>query len=121
MANPAKRIGTEWANRCVDYFRDQGLRSDAIPQHGTRDEGDLWVQGRTTGCEVVVEAKAEKRIDLSRYMEEAAKERDAYCNARRIDPDLVPAVALVKRRSHHVGRGYIVMELREFTNILRRF
>jgi len=119
MANPSKRIGTEWANRVVRHLRSEGLVSDAIPQHGTVDEGDLWVQSKR-GAWVMVEAKAEKAIHLSQYMAEAAVEREAFCEARGLNPELVPAVAIVKRRQHHVSRGYVVMELAEFARILRR-
>lgn len=113
MSNPARRKGTEWEHRLVRYFRDLGLKAEALRQAGKNDEGDIAVID-DDGFVYLVEAKAEKAIDLSGYVNQAKVEAANYERARGLPPGFAFPIVIVKRRNHQVERAYVVTELGEF-------
>lgn len=117
MANPSKRKGTQWETDIVNGSRKAGHRAERIPNTGRLDESDVYIEIRGKDGrrrELIVEAKAERSIRLSAYVEEALAERDNYCKARGLDPAEFEAVAFVKRRNHSWAKGYAVTTIEEY-------
>lgn len=109
-----KRKGGEWEVSNVAHGRSRGLDIDKQPKNGSRDSGDLVA--RYPGFHLVIEAKNEKSINLPGYLEELRVEVDKYRKAR---PTVTAVgVAFVKRRNHGVGKGYAVMEVDAFYDLL---
>ena len=107
MSNPSGRIGSEWETRCVNYMKEHGFPyAERRAKNGRFDRGDLaGVPG------VVLEFKAEKRMDLAGYMTEVEVEKsNAHAQV---------GAAVIKRRSHGVQRAYVVMEFSEFLDLIR--
>lgn len=105
--NPSKRKGTAWESAVVDLLRRSGFPyAERRALSGPNDRGDVsGVPG------VVIEAKAEKRIDLAGYMDEVRLEK-ANANAS-------VGVAVVKRRNHGTERAYVVLELADFLELIQ--
>lgn len=72
---------------------------------GQNDRGDI---GGIPG--VMLECKAEKQIKLSEYMDEVA--------AQKANAGAQVGVAVVKRRNHGVDRAYVVLELKDFVDLI---
>lgn len=117
MANPSKRKGSQWETDIVKGVRGLGHRAERIPNTGRLDESDVHIEimdKHGNRRELIVEAKAEKTIRLSAYVQEAMVERDNYCKARGLDPADFEAVVFVKRRNHSWDKGYAVTTIKEY-------
>jgi Holliday junction resolvase len=105
--NKSKIKGTAYETAVVRHLNDNGFPyAERRALAGNLDKGDI------AGIpSVVMECKAEQRIDLSGYMDEVATEkRNAAAQV---------GVAIVKRRNHGVGRSYVVLELDDFLELIR--
>ena len=117
MTNRSKGIGSEWETRLLSYFRSRGWRAERLALAGANDEGDLFVG--IDLADFVVEAKAEKKIDLASYVKEAeleafnhAKARGRHTRDGAVDP--ASWLVIVKRRNQPVNKAYVVTTLEEF-------
>lgn len=117
MSNKSKRTGSEWEIRLTNYLRGFFPMVERLRQAGVNDEGDVWFAQEPH--RFVVEAKAERTINLSAYVTEAKVEAANYAKARRWPIELVHPVAIIKRRNHHVSKAYVVMELDEFVRLVK--
>ena len=119
MANPSKRKGSKWETDLLTYMKAfahlAGRRWFMVrnPPAGTLDVGDLHMA--TVLHDWVVECKAEQRINLAGYMKELA---DEQANWERREKKPSKGVVFVKRRNQPVGRGYAVMEVGAFMQLL---
>jgi hypothetical protein len=107
LSNHAGRIGSEWEQRCVNYMAKNGFPyAERRVKNGPKDRGDLaGVPG------VMLEFKAERAYDLAGYMNEVAVEKtNAHAQV---------GAAVVKRRKHGVDRAYVVMEFKDFLDLIR--
>lgn len=112
-----KQKGSKWESDTVAHARSRNLDAERQPKNGSRDSGDIVV--RFPSLHLVIEAKNEKSIQLSSYLEELKKEVANYRSAR---PAITAAgVVFVKRRSHGAARGYAVMEVDDFYDLLELF
>ena len=119
MANPSKRKGSGWEiainqfNKAFAHLAGVRWVSHRNPPAGTVDVGDVeLVTGR---LRLVIEAKAEQRIDLAGYMKELAVEKANY---EKREGHEAHGVVVVKRRNHPVERAYAVMEYRDLLNLI---
>jgi uncharacterized 2Fe-2S/4Fe-4S cluster protein (DUF4445 family) len=105
--NKSKAKGTAFETLVVNFFKRRGFpHVERRALFGHLDRGDIaGVPG------VVIECKAEQRIDLAGYMDQVVKE---VGNA-----SADTGVAIVKRRNHSVERAYVVMELQQFVRWLQ--
>lgn len=119
MVNKNKRKGTAWETSIVHMLREQGFQAERVTLAGRDDEGDIVVMpNQDHGVpQTIVEAKNEKTIRLSDYVEQAVAERNNYCNKRGLDVENVDAVVFVKRRGKNVLDGYAVTTIREYLRI----
>jgi hypothetical protein len=108
MTSQAKRAGTEWERRVVDYLASNGVpHAERRAPHGASDRGDVaGLPG------VVIEAKAGREIALGTWLSETYAE---VANA-----DAEHGLLLVKRRNRPAARGYAVMELWDAVRLLRQ-
>ena len=114
--NPAKAKGTAWESTLVTAFREEFGNCERLTLNGTNDEGDLWF--RHEDHTYVIEAKAERAIDLARYVTEAELEADNWAKTRKT---VTPFwAAIVKRRNHKTSKAYVVMTVDEFIRLVRR-
>lgn len=119
MANPSKRKGSSWEiaingfNKAFAHLAGVRWVSHRNPPAGTVDVGDVELV--TERLRIVVEAKAEQRIDLAGYMRELAVE---VANYEKREGHAAHGVVVVKRRNHPVERAYAVMEYRDLLNLI---
>lgn len=119
VANPSKVKGTTWEvsinnfNKAFAHLAGRRWVSHRNPPAGTVDVGDVELV--TERLHVVIEAKAEKRIDLASYMKELAVEKANY---EKREGHEAHGVVVVKRRNHPVERAYAVMEYRDFLQLI---
>jgi len=113
MSTASRRTGTAFESALVKHIRERfGLRAERLRQSGKNDQGDIAVDD--VGLVYLIEAKAEKSINLSGYIVEAEAERRNYCRARGIPESGVMPLAVVKRRGKGIGEAYVVIGLDEF-------
>lgn len=112
VSSASRRKGTQHETAIVNYLRELGYDAERLRLSGRDDEGD--VVAKCDDVRVVIEAKAERSIDLASYVDEARRERDNYCKKRGLDPATVDAVAVVKRRNKGIAEAYVVTSLNEF-------
>ena len=113
MSTASRRTGTAFESALVKHIRERfGLRAERLRQAGKNDCGDIAVDD--IGLVYLIEAKAEKSINLSGYVSEATVERRNYCRARGIDVSGVMPLAVIKRRGKGIGEAYVVTTLDEF-------
>lgn len=113
MSTASRRIGTAFESALVAHIRERfGLRAERLRQAGKNDQGDIAVDD--VGLVYLIEAKAEKSINLSGYITEAEVERKNYCRARGIPESAVMPLAVVKRRGKGIGDAYVVTTLDQF-------
>lgn len=117
MSNPSRRTGSEWETRLEGYLRGRFGNAERMPLSGVNDQGDLFFhwQGRA----FVIEAKAERKINLSAYVTEAKAEAQNWWNKRKAQWPMPHPIAIVKRRNHSVGKSYVVLELDEFVRLVK--
>ena len=115
MTTRSRRVGAEWEIRLTKWFRAVAkLPAEHLRLAGRNDEGDVAVTDVDNGLIYLVEAKAEKAINLSGYMNEAQVEAVNYAKARGLDPANVMPMAVVKRRGYPIEKAYVVTELQDF-------
>ena len=113
MSTASRRIGTAFESALVAHIREHfGLRAERLRQSGKNDQGDIYVDD--LGLTYLIEAKAEKSINLGGYITEATVERKNYCRARGIPEIEVLPLVVVKRRGKGIGEAYVVIGLDEF-------
>ena len=112
MSSPSRRTGAEWETRLEAHLRPRFGFCERLPLKGSNDQGDLYVIHG--GHYYVIEAKAERTINLSGYLAEAAVEAAAFAKARGLPLEIVHPLAIVKRRNHPTGKAYVVQELDEW-------
>lgn len=117
MPNPSKAKGSAWESAVTEYLRGRFGIVERLPTTGAKDEGDLFFTWE--GRAYVVECKAEQKITLSTYVEEANVEAGHFAAKRKL-ASVPPGVAIVKRRNHHVGKAYVVCDLETFIRIVKR-
>jgi hypothetical protein len=102
----SRRKGTAWESAVVEYLREHGIPyAERRALSGSLDRGDI------TGVPgVMIEAKAEKSIDLAGYMDEV-RVQTANAGAQL-------GVAVVKRRNRSPGDAYVVLTLATFAGLL---
>lgn len=107
VVNPSKRKGTVWERRLADYLAAHGHPyADRLPLRGNKDVGDI---GGIPGF--VIEAKSHKAIDLATWMDECVVEKlNARCRF---------GAVIFPRRSCKTDRAYVVMELRDFVDLIK--
>ena len=116
MAHPSAAKGKKYERDVLAYARNRGTDIERLRDTGVHDEGDFAVRaGQLT---FVLEAKAEKRMNLSGYLAEAEREAAVY-SANRGGRPTIPA-AVVKRPGYGIGRSYVVMELDTFLDLTDR-
>lgn len=114
-----KRKGAAFEIDLEGFFRGKYLNTTRLVRRGKDDEGDLLI--RVHDLAVIVEAKNEKSIDLSGYMQEATSEALRWEAKHVHEPmpaDLVIGAAVVKRRMNPVSKSYVVMEVDDFAALL---
>lgn len=114
MTNKSKAKGTAWETALVNYFRSKPWwRAERLTLSGKEDEGDIVVYPTDHERVVIVEAKAERQMNLSAYVLEAEREASNYAKHR--DLEHVPHwIVVVKRRNKPAGQAYVVTTLDEF-------
>jgi hypothetical protein len=114
MSRANKAKGSGWESDIITHARARNLDAEKQPKNGSRDSGDAVI--RFPSFHLVIEAKNEKSINLSGYLEELRVELANYRKAR---PAITAAgVVLVKRRQHGVAKGYAVMEVEALYDLL---
>lgn len=110
--NRSKIKGTAFETALVNYFRSKGWIADRLRQTGAEDEGDIaaYVPGDT--LPVVIEAKAERQMNLSSYIAQA--EREAQMFAKHRGSEVPEWLAVVKRPGKPIGQSYVVITLDEY-------
>ncbi len=116
MVNKSKAVGTEWETRLVEYLRPRFGNCERLTLNGSLDEGDLYFYWND--LTFVIEAKAERAINLASYMKEAAAEAGNFAKKRPMRGKPF-GVAIVKRRNHGVDKAYVVMELDTFVRMVK--
>ena len=107
MANPNGRKGSSWEKVVADYLNVTGFPyAERRVKRGVNDAGDI---GGVPG--LMLECKATQRIDLAGFMDEVRVEK-ANAHAQ-------IGAAVVKRRNHGVDRAYVVLEFRDFLDLIR--
>jgi hypothetical protein len=119
VSSASKRKGDEWERTLVAYLRESGLDADRLRQTGTEDEGDIAVRFSAfqPSMILVIEAKAENRIDLPGYLRELQLEKSHYVKHRAMDPNRVDGVVVIKRRMASAGQAYVVTTVDDYFKI----
>ena len=118
MSSASKRKGDEWERTLCAYLRENGIDADRLRQTGTEDEGDLAIRMFPwTNSILVIEAKAENRIDLPGYLRELEIEKAHYIKHRTLDPTRVDGVVVIKRRMAQAGKAYVVTTVDDYFKI----
>lgn len=108
MTNTSKQKGTSWETAIVNYLVGLFFRATRIVLHGREDHGDVLLE--TESWRITIEAKNERKITLSSYVDEAVRES---ANA---GTDL--GVAWVHRRGKSSpADGYVVMRGQDFMKL----
>lgn len=113
MANPSKRKGTDFENAVVAYLRQKGWpHAERRALAGKDDRGDVINGPRW----FTIECKNANRIDLSGWMDEAAREAENVWQATGYD---TWGVVVSKARGKPVERAYVTMDLEDFLAIAK--
>ena len=105
MSNPSRQKGTAWESALLPLIRRVWPGANRAPLRGSGDRGDFT--GTGPFC---IEAKAHKAIDLAGFMDQAVAEA-SHSGARW-------PVVLVKRRNKPPSKGYAVMEIATFLELV---
>lgn len=106
MANPSRARGTAWESALLPLIRRVWPAANRAPLWGAGDRGDFT--GTGPFC---IEAKAHKALDLAGFVDQAVAEA-AQAGVRW-------PVVFAKRRGKAVERGYAVMEIGTFLDLLK--
>lgn len=113
MSNPSKDKGTRWETEVVNYLADNlPYQVERRALAGGLDKGDIAIWGGP-GSDWALECKntADWSKNLSKYVREAEAEA---ANAG------VPfGAVIIKRRQHTVADAYVVVSLRQLTDMLQ--
>ena len=105
MANPSGRKGAAWETEVERYL------ADIFPSVERRVKNGRWDRGDISGIpNVVIEAKAERVIDLPGYLRELEVEK--------VNAGADFGFVFVKNRRHGVGAGYAVMSVEDARSLL---
>ena len=105
MSNPSGRKGAAWETDVAKYLAEEFPGVERRVKNGVLDRGDI------TGIPgVVIEAKAERSIDLPGYLAELEVEK--------VNADADFGFVFVKNRRHGVGAGYAVMSIEDARSLL---
>lgn len=115
MTHPSAVKGKKWERDTLHHARLQGHDVERLRDTGAKDEGDLAL--RASLLTFVLEAKAEKRITLADYMNQADVESAHYSANRNGAP--VIGAALVKRSRHGIGKGYTIFHYDDILRLTR--
>ncbi|NEA50471.1 hypothetical protein [Streptomyces sp. SID10815] len=107
-----KRRGADWEAELRDALRAAGLDVERLRLTGKDDEGDLVIR-RDDGRFLVVEAKNAK-FEPSVFVGEADTERTNFARHRGLDPALVEAVVIVRRRGASWRRAYVLTTVERY-------
>jgi hypothetical protein len=116
VSNPSKAKGSAWETTLETSLRDMFGNAERLTLNGALDQGDVWFVHH--GQPYVVEAKAERAINLSGYVDEAYLEARNWATKRPIYPLAIPVV-MVKRRNHSVLKSYVVQEFAEWVRTVK--
>lgn len=108
MSTPSKRKGSAWELAIAKYLVEKGWKhAERRIAGSTIDKGDIY---GIIGC--VIEAKNEKRIDLSGYLKELEVEmRNAKAET---------GVVMVKKKgTTDVGQAYAVMPIELWVKLMK--
>lgn len=112
VSHPSKIKGDRFEIALREHFRAAGFDADRTRAGYARDHGDLHLAATPAGPAVIVQAKNERRIDLSGYMRDVEAQRDAAGAEH--------GFAVVKRPGiADPGRQYAVMEVDWLLALLR--
>ena len=107
MTNPSKAKGTRWENLVCGFLREHGFtEAFRLAPAGDADAGDI---GGVPGW--AFECRDRAKVDLSKNV------RDA--NSRAVNKGARFGCAVMKKREHGVGDGYVVMDLSTFVEVLK--
>ncbi len=108
MSTPSKRKGSAWELAIAKYLVEQGWQfAERRIAGSTIDKGDIY---GIIGC--VIEAKNEKRIDLSGYLKELDTEMK---NAK-----AATGVVMIKKKgTTDVGEAYAAMPIKEWVKLMK--
>jgi Holliday junction resolvase len=111
----ARAAGTAFETALLAKLRSFGLNAERLRLSGKRDEGDIAAFDPADPQTIwVIEAKAEKSMNLAGYIREAEVERENYAAKRGILPDDVMPVVVVKRRNQPIEKAYVVTTVEQF-------
>lgn len=102
MTNPAGRY---YENRVIEFMRPVFPRMDRDRKRGRFDKGEFVNTGDWT-----LECKNTREIRLSEALNQAESERKN--NGTRW------CAAIINRRAHAMGKGYVVMTLEQFRDLV---
>lgn len=105
MSNPSRQKGTAWESALLPLIRRVWPGANRAPLWGSGDRGDFT--GTGPFC---IEAKAHKALDLAGFVDQAVAEA-AQAGVRW-------PVVFAKRRGKGPERGYAVMEVRTFLELV---
>jgi len=108
VANPSKQKGTEWETRVTKFLQANGFPyAERKALAGQEDQGDIKLDPYG---DVILEAKAAKQIQLGPWMNETQAEIE--------NADATYGATVIKRRNHNVERAYVVMELKDWADLV---
>ena len=105
MVNPSGRKGSQWETDVAKYLAEEFPGVERRVKNGVLDRGDITGLGS-----VVIEAKAERTIDLPGYL----KELEVEC----ANADARFGFVFVKNRRHGIGDGYAVLSIAKARELL---
>ena len=107
MTNKSKAKGTRWENSVAKFLRDNGFtEAFRLAPAGDADAGDI---GGVPGW--AFECRDRAKHDLSKNVKDA--------NSRAVNKGCQFGCAVMKKREHGVGDGYVVMDLATFVEVLK--
>ena len=108
MVNRSKKKGTAQETAIVNWLNDIGIRARRVTLSGANDKGDIEL----LDFPVIIEAKNEKRMTLSEYVDEANREGDNAGNK-------IGIVWHKRRGKASPGQHYVTMDGNQLVNLLR--
>lgn len=99
----AKAKGRQFENDVVEYLVSKSIACERRVRAGAKDKGDVLIYADPT---FTIEAKNEKKITLSSYVEELKVEIENNNGTK--------GMAVVKRPRQNVSQSYVVMTLEMF-------
>lgn len=106
-----RKKGTAFETDVVRYLRENKIGADRIPRTGSKDQGDVVVDGNPHDW--ILEAKNTRTMNVASAVDEAQREADNYNEAHFSH---VFGAAVIKRRMKGVEEAYVVMPLHVFSD-----